>query len=82
MNATREHEKGDLFIRKFKPTKKYNVNILNQDGRYVTLLGSASGILENNYKSTNKDNINKHYKYIGNIRDLPLIADKEGIFNG
>jgi len=81
MNATREHVEGDLFIRKFKNFRGYNVNILNQDGRYVTLLGSASGILENNYKSTDKDTINKYYKHIGNIRDLPLIADKEGVFN-
>jgi len=76
-----EHVEGDLFIRKLITGPNYNVNILNQDGKYVTLLGSASGILENNYKSTDKDTINKYYKHIGNIRDLPLIADKEGIFD-
>ena len=80
-----KHTPGDIFVRYFPNKKKgqdeFNIVMLSEDGKYITLYGSATKILKfASIRVTEADTIVAKYIRIGNICSLGELALKEGVF--
>jgi len=81
--SEKKHKAGDIFIRNAVAGEKgkHNISILSNDGTYIILLGCGSGIIEkSDIKISYASTTHAHYKFIGNIEDIPKIAEELGVF--
>jgi len=79
--SDKRHMIGDIFIRKMEHRDGYNVVFLTENKVYVNLLGCTTGIINTDkLKSSTNSIVKNNYKFVGNIEDMPKIAEELGVF--